>query len=1105
MRIVESNRLAVLADDLLQHWPQQPGPDLDTTSIVVPSLGMARWLTYRIATEFSVCAQVEFVYPATYIWSLFARVVPALAERSPFDAGSLAWRIYRLLTNDQAQPDSALSRYLESASARDRLGLSRRVASAYAEILAQRPAWAPQWQRNLLNGAEPKQHEVWLAALWRALAAEIPAAAGAHPRDEVFKRLKRDPAARAALPASMTVFAVPQMAALYQHVFMDFARYADVTIYLVNPSPEFWFDQESRAQQARRRDSAQAAFDFGQRDQRLLAALGRQTRENLSAWGVADADRQDSATSIDELFIEPAGTSLLARLQREVYAASASDRPEVLDSYDKSIQIHVCHSLARQLEVLHDQLLEVFDVSQDGAAPYAPGEVLVLVPDLDQAAATIDAVFGSALGGVNIPYVISGRAANQESPLIGAFFTLLALPAGRYLVSDIAELLELPALALRFDIGTLDLERILGWLRATGVHWGLDAATRRQLQLPEEGRHTFAEGLAELFTGYASAASQPVVIEGVMPYQDLEGKDALALGALARVMASIAALKDRLLAPRSPHQWIAVFSAVLDDFFVRRADPLFELSRLDGAMASIGATIDATAFNDAIPLNVMVDALRHALADNAPGAVPTGSVTFCAFGPLRQLPYRMICMLDLNGDGRFPRNPQRPEFDLLARQHQIGDRNLIDEDRGAFLDAVCAAGERLQCYYSGRSMRDNAPLPPSSTLDELIDTLLGLVSGAAAALRAQVLDDHPLQPFSRRYFDAAAGGRLFSYARELVVGASGERQLRPDFFTEPLAAPGAEYFEVDWHMLARVLHDPVTALLKERLGLDSYQEDRVLQDDEPEKIAPLDLKRLRERLFTLHQAGCSSLQLSHIAQAFPEAPAGVLGEIVMTPQIDATLKFAGIVSDARPVQLKSESFVLSRGAFQLSGKLDGLHPGGRFDAYLGPLKSRELLRAWLAHLLLHVLPGDAGVQAPSSELIGADQIAWFKPVENAGHLLDDLLALYWQCLCQPVALIPDISSKFASGKADAGARNTARKSWSQAIPGRSFVRAAQRQYRTAYGAILADLPPDFESVSMRVFGPMWQHLKLTKAPEIVELDDDEDAEVSDPPVAKDDE
>ena len=58
-------------------------------------------------------------------------------------------------------------------------------------------------------------------------------------------------------------------------------------------------------------------------------------------------------------------------------------------------------------------------------------------------------------------------------------------------------------------------------------------------------------------------------------------------------------------------------------------------------------------FEESITLAVMIDALRHAMSDASPGAVPSGSVTFSGFGALRQLPYRFIVMLDLNGDGSF--------------------------------------------------------------------------------------------------------------------------------------------------------------------------------------------------------------------------------------------------------------------------------------------------------------------------------------------------------------------------------------------------------------------------------------------------------------------
>src|SRR6185436_14831104 len=71
---------------------------------------------------------------------------------------------------------------------------------------------------------------------------------------------------------------------------------------------------------------------------------------------------------------------------------------------DRSVEVHVCHSLTRELEVLHDRLLALM------AAPDAPqpGDILVVTPDLDAAAPLIDAIFGTAPRERHLPYSISG-------------------------------------------------------------------------------------------------------------------------------------------------------------------------------------------------------------------------------------------------------------------------------------------------------------------------------------------------------------------------------------------------------------------------------------------------------------------------------------------------------------------------------------------------------------------------------------------------------------------------------------------------------------------------------------------------------------------------
>ena len=93
-------------------------------------------------------------------------------------------------------------------------------------------------------------------------------------------------------------------------------------------------------------------------------------------------------------FVAAAGDTLLVRWQNTVLALEELGPGTVaLADDDRSVEVHVCHSLTRELEVLHDRLLGLFKLDP----ALQPGDVLVVMPDLEAAAPLIDAVFGTAL------------------------------------------------------------------------------------------------------------------------------------------------------------------------------------------------------------------------------------------------------------------------------------------------------------------------------------------------------------------------------------------------------------------------------------------------------------------------------------------------------------------------------------------------------------------------------------------------------------------------------------------------------------------------------------------------------------------------------------
>ena len=120
-------------------------------------------------------------------------------------------------------------------------------------------------------------------------------------------------------------------------------------------------------------------------------------------------------------------------------------------------------------------------------------------------------------------------------------------------------------------------------------------------------------------------------------------------------------------------------------------------------------------------------------------------VTVAGLAPGRVFPAAVVCIAGMN-DGAFPRIPSFPSFDLMAAgPARRGDRDIRHEDRFAFLEALLAARRCFLVSYTGRGLRDDAPIPPSVLVDELKDYLARRFPGATIETR------HPLQPFSPRY------------------------------------------------------------------------------------------------------------------------------------------------------------------------------------------------------------------------------------------------------------------------------------------------------------------------------------------------------------------
>ncbi|WP_245538525.1 exodeoxyribonuclease V subunit gamma, partial [Thauera phenylacetica] len=513
----------------------------------------------------------------------------------------------------------------------------------------------------------------------------------------------------------------------------------------------------------------------------LLAAWGRQARDfvrQLDAFDDAEQTRARFPLARIDLFDDDeddahdgAAPALLVQVQRHIRDLTplAEHAHPPVPAADRSIVFHLAHSPVRELEILHDQLLALL-AREDAGKPLRPRDIVVMVPSIDDFAPAIRAVFGQygRHDARHIPFDIADLSARASSPLMSAVEWLLRIRHDRCRLSDLGALLDVPAIAARFGLAEDGLPRLTRWMSGAGIRWGLDAAHRAGLGLDACGEQNSALfGLRRMLMGYATGRPEAGIdapFAGIEPYDEVGGLDAELAGALARLVERLIRWQADSRRPATPAAWAGRLRALLADL-VHAVDDADRqtLAALDDALERWIEACDEARFEAELPLDVAAEAWLSALETPAlDKRFRAGGVTFCTLMPMRAIPFEVVCLLGMN-DGDYPRRSPRSDFDLMALpgQQRPGDRARRDDDRQLMLEALLSARRVLYLSWCGFNVRDNSAQPPSVLVAQLRDYLAAGWSPEVVAERTRA---HPLQPFSRRYFEP--GTALLTYARE---------------------------------------------------------------------------------------------------------------------------------------------------------------------------------------------------------------------------------------------------------------------------------------------------------------------------------------------------
>ena len=861
---LHSNRTEMLADTVFAWLRQRPLAPLEEDIVLVQSNGVAEWFKMALARSGGVCAAVRVELPSRFLWRTYRQVLgrEQVPAQSPVDKTALTWRLMHLLPGLLEVPGFApIAGFLRPGEPDRLLQLASRLADLFDQYQVYRPDWLTAWGAGNDTLAAPGRPDValsddqrWQPLLWRAVLDTLDERERSAIRPNVHQRaldvLLGAGALAQPVARRVVLFGTSHVPLPVLQTLAALGGHSQVLLAIPNPCRFHWADimdgrellrMERRRQPLRGgRDLADLPLeDMHAHAHPLLAAWGRQGRDfvrQLDEFDDAQQAQQHFAMPRIDLFGEEEvpDAPLLDQVQQRIrdLVPLAEHPAQTADALDRSIVFHQAHSALREVEVLHDQLLEML-AQPPGGVPLQPRDVVVMVPAIDAMAPAIRAVFGQygRYDARFIPFDIADLSARASSPLVSALEWLLRLPQQRCRLSELRDVLGVPAVAARFGVAPDALARLTQWMAGAGIRWGLNEEQRAGLGLPACGaQNTAAFGLRRMLLGYASGG---VAFAGLEPYSEIGGLEAELAGALASFLQRIEQWRAQAMVAATPAQWAERGRALLADLVQPTDDADREtLAALDSALTRWQDACAQAQFAEPVPLAVArkawLDTLEEPLLNQRFRA---GGVTFCTLMPMRAIPFEVVCLLGMN-DGDYPRRTPRSDFDLmgLAGQSRPGDRSRQSDDRQLMLEALLSARRVLYVSWTGRSVRDNSEQPPSVLVSQLRDYL---AAGWGGDVLAQRTTEHPLQPFSRRYFESEAG--LRTYAREWRSAHVASLVPVPgtalgSAVASVSAQAGAPPLTV--LQLAGFLRHPVKAFFRERLGVvfDALDED--VADDE---------------------------------------------------------------------------------------------------------------------------------------------------------------------------------------------------------------------------------------------------------------------------------
>jgi exodeoxyribonuclease V gamma subunit len=1121
LTLYQSNRLSVLKSLLFEILQRHKSANpLDSETILVGNVAIENWLTIALASEFKIMVGINFESPSDFLWQL-QQQLGSCAKDNPLDKSSLTWKIISII-DDYIDDDNfiALKQYINYGNhtelrkyqlaqiiaklfiyfMRDspdlltfsifdyyitydnlmvlkryinygkhtelrKYQLAQSIAKLFVDYINYRPDLLISWQNCDIDNKDKEtdsQENMWQPILWRSLKAKI----DANNNNLIANILQpeRLSTITAAKPKNIFLFGINSLPKPILQAFYVLSETVNIHLFSHNPCSYYWGDNLVNRKKAKNITPINDTSSHVILD--TMGKLGRDYFNNL----------HELEVNIIDAFADDYQHTILSNIQRDIY--KLQDSRKTTEKYkfsatDDSLLFHSCHSQLRELQVLHDRLLNWF--SKD--AKLTPKDILIVAPDINLYTPWIKAVFAKDKHTdiTYIPYSVCGVATKHLNNYASTLLKLLRLNTTMCTGEAILKILSVTEVRQKFSISYEDLTIIRYWINKLNICWGLDKNHRHNFLDIANDFNTWEFGIQRLLLGYAIPEADGIY-QQILPSELANGRTADLVGKLADFIATLKNIATSCPQQASISSWINWLNNAIENIYLINDDAIEFNIEVATILAKLANNISSSNYTKAIDKDVLNSYLTAELYNDTEKAyIPNGKLTFTNINHVSSgIPFKIVCFLGMNS-ADFPSYDTPVDFDLKAKNLRAGDELKKDQDKYNFMQLFVSAEQKVHISFIGQSINDNSIKMPSIAIEEIIDYFNLSFDIDKTSKQNPLMFKHALQPFSSKNFQNIASN-YFSYATNWQVTNNQQQTDNTNIINLEQATDS-----LTLKALISCFKNPVKYFYNRCLGIYFEDPEAILANSEPFNIDGLASYQFKQQIIEVLYNNQQINESKNLYKAAGMLPHYVFADCVIdniVTKLDKILPWMQELNVKLNNNISIDINFAEKSNFSITAEITNFANGNLvFIHPVDKIKGKHIIEAWLAHLCC------CTQQPTTTHILCLDERSFLKPVDapQAVNYLFKLTKIYQQASTTTIPWLPCIGYKIITKiKKD--------KSKGATIDVNDFVNKQLENYITdTYNDLdvyLARVYPDlnshhqqFYSLTDSIFSPVLEYFK----------------------------